>query len=42
MGGLQALQTASITAALPFSFIILVMVYGLMKALREEKMVING
>ncbi|HEC84566.1 MAG: BCCT family transporter [Candidatus Parabeggiatoa sp. nov. 2] len=37
LGGLQALQTASITAALPFSFIILVMVYGLVKALREEK-----
>ncbi|EDN65760.1 BCCT transporter [Beggiatoa sp. PS] len=37
LGGLQALQTASITAALPFSFVMLVMVYGLVKALREEK-----
>lgn len=37
LGGLQALQTASITAALPFSFIILVMIYGLMTALRQEK-----
>ncbi len=36
LGGLQALQTASITAALPFSFIILVMVYGLVKALKQE------
>ncbi len=36
LGGLQALQTASITAALPFSVVILVMVYGLMKALRQE------
>lgn len=35
-GGLKALQTASITAALPFSIIILVMVYGLIKALRSE------
>ncbi|MDM8569466.1 BCCT family transporter [Thiotrichales bacterium HSG1] len=38
LGGLQALQTASITAALPFSFIILVMIYGLMKALKQEKL----
>jgi choline/glycine/proline betaine transport protein len=37
MGGLHALQTASITVALPFSLIILVMVYGLLKALRQEK-----
>ncbi|MBE9561422.1 MAG: BCCT family transporter [Proteobacteria bacterium] len=36
LGGLQALQTASITAALPFSFIILLMIYGLMKALKQE------
>jgi len=36
LGGLNALQTASIIAALPFSFVMLVMVYGLMKALREE------
>ncbi len=37
LGGLQALQTASITVALPISLIILVMIYGLMKALRQEK-----
>jgi choline/glycine/proline betaine transport protein len=37
LGGLQALQTASITAALPFSVIILIMIYGLVKALREER-----
>lgn len=36
-GGLPALQTASITAALPFSIIILIMIYGLVKALGEEK-----
>ncbi len=38
LGGLQALQTASITAALPFSFIILAMVYGLVTALKQEKL----
>ncbi|MDY6991807.1 MAG: BCCT family transporter, partial [Pseudomonadota bacterium] len=37
-GGLNALQTASITAALPFSIIILIMVYGLTTALRQEKL----
>jgi choline/glycine/proline betaine transport protein len=37
LGGLKALQTASITAALPFSVVILVMIYGLVKALRQEK-----
>ena len=35
-GGLKALQTASITAALPFSVIMLFMCFGLVKALREE------
>jgi choline/glycine/proline betaine transport protein len=35
-GGLKALQTASIVAALPFSMVMLIMVYGLVKALREE------
>ncbi|REG86936.1 BCCT family transporter [Marinomonas pollencensis] len=35
-GGLQALQTASIIAALPFSFIIILATYGLIKSLREE------
>jgi choline/glycine/proline betaine transport protein len=37
LGGLQALQTASIIAALPFSFVMLIMVYGLVKALQQEK-----
>ncbi|MDY0162365.1 choline BCCT transporter BetT [Desulfobotulus sp.] len=35
-GGLGALQTASITAALPFTFIMLFVCYGLFKALRLE------
>ncbi|MDZ7734787.1 MAG: BCCT family transporter [Gammaproteobacteria bacterium] len=35
-GGLKALQTASITSALPFSVIILLMVWSLIKALRTE------
>jgi choline/glycine/proline betaine transport protein len=35
-GGLSALQTASITAALPFSVIMLFMILGLMRALRDE------
>ena len=35
-GGLKALQTASIVAALPFSIVILFMIYGLTKALRQE------
>ncbi|ANG64013.1 choline transporter [Marinobacterium aestuarii] len=36
-GGLQALQTASIVAALPFSVVLLLAIYGLLKSLREEK-----
>ena len=35
-GGLTALQTASIAAALPFSLIMIAMIYGLMRALNEE------
>ena len=35
-GGLSALQTASIAAALPFSLIMIAMIYGLMRALNEE------
>ncbi|MDE0310076.1 MAG: BCCT family transporter [Acidiferrobacterales bacterium] len=35
-GGLQALQTASIVAALPLAIICLLMVYGITKALRED------
>ncbi|ASK61153.1 glycine/betaine ABC transporter permease [Virgibacillus phasianinus] len=36
-GGLQALQNALISAALPFSFIMLLMVYSFYKALRKDK-----
>ncbi|SFM34014.1 BCCT family transporter [Marinobacter zhejiangensis] len=35
-GGLKALQTASVVAALPFSFILMMAIYGLFKSLREE------
>ena len=38
-GGLTALQTASITAALPFSVIMLFMMVGLVKSLRTEEVV---
>ena len=38
LNGLSALQTASIVAALPFSFIIWIMIYGLIKALKQEKL----
>jgi choline/glycine/proline betaine transport protein len=37
-GGLTALQTASITAALPFTFIMLMVCFGLLKSLRHERM----
>jgi len=40
LGGLEALQAASITAALPFSFVMLIMIYGLVKALQQEKIVV--
>lgn len=39
VGGLKALQTASIVAALPFSFVMIVMMWGLMRSLREEGVV---
>ncbi len=35
-GGLQALQTASIAAALPVSLVLLFMMYGLLRSLAEE------
>ncbi|MDE1465938.1 BCCT family transporter [Spartinivicinus poritis] len=35
-GGLKALQTASINVALPFSLVIIVMMWGLVKALKAE------
>ncbi|MGY0693716.1 glycine betaine uptake BCCT transporter [Virgibacillus sp. FSP13] len=36
-GGLQALQNALISAALPFSFIMLLMIFSFYKALKNEK-----
>jgi choline/glycine/proline betaine transport protein len=36
VGGLAALQTATIVAALPFSFILIMAIYGLFKSLLEE------
>jgi choline/glycine/proline betaine transport protein len=38
VGGLKALQTASITAALPFSFVMIIMMWGLAKSLEQECM----
>jgi choline/glycine/proline betaine transport protein len=35
-GGLNALQTASIAAALPFSFVLIMAIYGLCKSLYVE------
>ena len=35
-GGLKALQTASIAAALPVSVIMLMMTYGIVKSLHED------
>ncbi|AEY01326.1 BCCT family transporter [Oceanimonas sp. GK1] len=35
-GGLKAVQTAAIIAAFPFSFVILVMMWGLFRALHQE------
>ncbi len=39
VGGLKALQTASIVAALPFSFVMIIMMKGLVTSLREEGVV---
>lgn len=36
-GGLEALQTASVAAAFPFIFVMLLAIVSLMKALKEEK-----
>jgi choline/glycine/proline betaine transport protein len=38
VGGLKGLQTAAITAALPFSLVMIVMMWGLMRSLKEEKL----
>ncbi|MFC2947809.1 BCCT family transporter [Virgibacillus sediminis] len=40
-GGLQALQNALISAALPFSFLMLLMVFSFYKALKEDKPAAN-
>ncbi|MEJ2383664.1 MAG: choline BCCT transporter BetT [Xanthomonadales bacterium] len=37
-GGLTALQTASITAALPFTFVMLIVCFGMLRSLRLERM----
>ena len=39
-GGLKALQTASIAAALPVSVILLLMLWGLLKSLATDPLVI--
>jgi choline/glycine/proline betaine transport protein len=36
VGGLAALQTAAIIVALPFSMVMIIMMWGLVKALRQE------
>jgi len=36
-GGLNALQTASIIVAFPFTIIMILIVFSLLKAFREEK-----
>lgn len=41
-GGLQTLQAAVITAALPFSFVIILMVIGLLKSLSLEHTVVRS
>lgn len=38
-GGLGALQTASLAAGLPFSFIMFIMMWGLLRSLRQEPLV---
>jgi|TARA_B110000977_G_scaffold38075_1_gene51217 choline/glycine/proline betaine transport protein len=38
-GGLKALQTASIVAALPFSFVLIMAAYGLFKSLHAEPVI---
>ena len=37
-GGLQALQTASVAAAFPFVFVMILAIFSLIKALRTEKL----
>lgn len=37
-GGLDALQTASLVAALPFTVIIIIFAYGFLKMIRKESL----
>jgi len=39
VGGLKALQTASIIAALPFSLVMILMMHGLVRSLKSEGVV---
>ncbi|WP_242145039.1 MULTISPECIES: BCCT family transporter [unclassified Bacillus cereus group] len=41
-GGLSALQIAAIIAALPFSFVVILMITSLFKALRQEKVAMQA
>jgi choline/glycine/proline betaine transport protein len=41
VGGLHAMQTASIIVALPFSLVMIIMMWGLVKALRQESLGTN-
>lgn len=41
-GGLKALQTASIIAALPFSIVLILAIYGLLKSLKAEVSAASG
>ncbi len=40
-GGLDALQTASLVAALPFTIILLILLYAIVKLLRQEPLPIR-
>jgi choline/glycine/proline betaine transport protein len=38
VGGLHALQTAAVIVALPFSVVMIIMMWGLVRALRQESL----
>ncbi len=40
-GGLKALQTASIAAALPVSIVMLMMTYGIIKSLNQDSSAVS-
>ncbi|MFT5311961.1 MAG: choline/glycine/proline betaine transport protein [Paraglaciecola sp.] len=42
VGGLAALQTAAIIVALPFSLVMIIMMWGLIKSLRQESLADQG